>query len=282
MRAALALALVACGGRGAPSTTSTPAAATHLASAGDALLALLPPEPQLVVEIDLARLRGNPTVGKLATRLLEDPPIDAPPSLLASADVVVVAAWGVGTSDAAMVTLVQLTPGTKPEGGRAIGEGVVGVGPDDWLDQIVVRAQTPGVKASQELYELRDHAMPAKAPGATLRVTARLSFDARIALARMTGLEAAPERLSIWGDVVDDLAVIVDADGGKDAKATRATLEQTLAALSREPAVLLVGLRGSIERARISTQGKTWVRAILAVGPTHLQRAVQRAEGALP
>jgi len=287
------LALVACGSKAAPSTTSVPAADTHLASAGDALVALLPPEPQLVVEIDLARLRANATVGKLATRLVADddprepgasafPAIDAPPSLLASADVVVVAAYGVGTSDAAMITLVQLTAGTTPEGGRAIRERIVGVGPDAWLDQVVVRAQLPGVRASKDLYDLRDHAMPPKAPGAALRVTARLSFDARIALARMTGLEAAPERLSVWGDVVDDLALIVDADGGKDEKATRATLAQTLGALAREPAVLLVGLRGSIERARISEHGKTWVRAILAVGPTHLQRAVQRAEGALP
>ena len=56
-----------------------------------------------------------------------------------------------------------------------------------------------------------------------MRITARLPFDARVALARQTGFDAAPAQLSLWADVADDVAIVVDADaadpGDHDAKA---------------------------------------------------------------
>ena len=72
-------------------------------TAGDAVLAQLPGGADLLVELDLARLRGNPTVGALAEQLLADPAAglvlstDAP---LARADSVVIAGYDLGTSGA--------------------------------------------------------------------------------------------------------------------------------------------------------------------------------------
>ncbi len=148
------------------------------------------------------------------------------------------------------------------------------------------------IRAAPELLELRGHAMPPGAPGASLRVTARLSFDARIALARQTGLDSPPAQLSAWGDVADDLALIVDCDAadpgnagkaGKPSDATKrleATLRGALAAVADQPAVKLLGLPSSLANAKLVTRG-TWVRAIVAVGPSHLQRVVERATSLL-
>jgi hypothetical protein len=144
------------------------------------------------------------------------------------------------------------------------------------------------IVAAPELLALRDHAMPPNAPGAALRITARLSFDARVALARQTGLDLAPAQLSIWADVVDDLAIIVDADAADpgDAKTKHPTrrleagMRGVLAGLAEEPAIRALGIPSSLERAKLVARG-TWVRTIVAIGPAHLQRVVARANAYL-
>ncbi|MBS1119137.1 MAG: hypothetical protein H6Q90_1365, partial [Deltaproteobacteria bacterium] len=142
--------------------------------------------------------------------------------------------------------------------------------------------------APADLLALRDRAMPADAPGASLRLTARLPFDARVALARQTGLESAPAQLSIWVDVVDDLAIIIDADaldpGERATKKSIARLTRVirgaLAVLTNDPTTRALGLPGSLANARLVARG-TWVRTIIAVGPKHLQRVVERATALL-
>nr|MBA3395804.1 hypothetical protein [Deltaproteobacteria bacterium] len=126
--------------------------------------------------------------------------------------------------------------------------------------------------------------MPERAPGASLRITARLPFDARVALARQTGLESAPAQLSIWADVVDDFVIIIDADaadpGEKKSRRALARLETMIRAalrvLADAPEARVLGLSSSLARARMIKQG-TWIRTIVAVGPAHLQRVVTRA-----
>jgi hypothetical protein len=218
-------------------------------------------------------------------------PCGAAGSPLALADVVVLAAYGVGTSAAATVTLLasrQAIPGAA-----RMAEGIYAVGPEAWTAQIAQRAamlEADGlIRAQPELLALRDRARPPKAPGSSLRITARLSFDARIALARQAGLEAAPAQLSIWGDVIDDLVIIVEADaadpGDRRARQAAARLEAAirgaLASLAAERAVQALGLPRSLVGAKLSVRG-TWVRAIIAIGPTYLQRVAARASALLP
>ena len=71
--AALAcVALLACGGGARRPVTAQPVP-TRITTVGDRIMALLPEGAQLIIEIDLARLRKNPVVGKLVTDVLTGP-----------------------------------------------------------------------------------------------------------------------------------------------------------------------------------------------------------------
>src|SRR5690606_9082710 len=81
--------------------------------------------------------------------------------------------------------------------------------------------RAPALSSDRGLMALRAQAMPAGARSAAVRFTARLEFEARIALARRLDLEAVPITISAWGDVVDDLALIalLGAERPEDARA---------------------------------------------------------------
>ncbi|HEY5936560.1 MAG TPA: hypothetical protein VIU61_18050 [Kofleriaceae bacterium] len=283
----VAVMIAACGGKSNQIKQAT--AAPRPDTVAERMLAMLPQGAQVVIEIDLARLRKNPVVGALVARTLDGGaqlPTDAP---LATADHFVLAAYGVGTAQAATVTLLA-AKGEIP-GAVKISDGVWALGPEAWIGPIETRAALAGAGvqtapvAPAELIALRDRAMPAGAPGASLRITAQLTFDARVALARQTGLESAPAQLSVWADVVDDFAIVIDADaadpGDKASKkATQrlvGTIRAALGSLAAEPMVRALGLPSSLAGARLQTKG-TWVRVILAIGPAHLKRVVERAQ----
>lgn len=306
--ALVALVVAACGGARGHATTSTPQTPVA-ARAADWLVPLLPDGAQLVVELDLARLRANSVVGPMATQLLGDLgedahlpglPIQVQGSPLAGADYVVLAAYGVGTAQA--TTILLLATKAQVTNAVRVASDIAVLGDADWVDQVAHRAAIAklypdapapvgdhlSVVATDELVKLRDHAMPPGAPGATLRVTARLPFDARVAFTRLMGLEAAPAQLSIWADIVDDAAVIIDADaadpGNKDPKDARkrllVSLARILEAVAAEPAVRAVGVSPNIVNAQVKEQG-TWVRAIIQVGPRQLGRVVERVKALL-
>lgn len=299
MRFMLVCALIAaCGGHATPAAT-IPAA--RVATPGEQILALLPDGAQVIVEIDLARLRANAAIGETAKQALgalgtdsrvPGLPISVLGSPLANADQVVLAAYGVGTAQAATLTILA----TKAEvpGGQRITSELVVLGPEDWVGQLQTRAalaaQHP-LTVPEDVLRLRDHAMLKGATGAVMRVTARLSFDARIALARVTGLEAAPAELSLWCDISDDLVVVIDADANDptdhNAKAKKDsarqlahTLRGLLTTLADTELVRALGVPTSLSDAKLITEG-TWVRAIVAVGPRHLARVAERARAML-
>jgi hypothetical protein len=302
---ALAIALViaggmclACGPRGGKRGPGGGRAVHSPTTLAERIIALLPDGAQVLVEIDLVRLRANPVVGDVARTYLAElgedgkvpgMPIEVQGSPLANADVVVLAAYGVGTAQAASVVVL----GTKAEvtGAVRLGPDLVALGPEEWTSQLAARAaigEHAPIAPSLSLMPLRDHAMPAKAPGAVFRLTADLSFDARVALARQTGLETAPARVSIWADVVDDFAVIIDTDaadpGDKKAKDATARLSRALEvvyqAASNEPALRALGLSSALLDSRMITE-KTWVRTIITIGPRQLKRAAERARAML-
>jgi hypothetical protein len=295
LRCALAaLPVVACGGeRPVPVAPAESAPVT----ASERILAMLPQGAQVVIEVDLARLRANPVVGAVVTRALAERtaalPAGVPASPLAGADQVVLAAYGVGTAQAATLTVLA-APRELADTTR-IADGFYAVGPADWVEQVQQRVAlastgeaTLALTAPAELLELRRRAMPEQAPGAALRVTARLPFDARVALARQTGLDAAPARLSAWADVADDLAVVIDCDAedpgdrragarrGDAPKRLEAALRGVLAAVAEQPAVRALGLPPSLTGARLVVRG-SWVRTIIAIGPARLRRVAERA-----
>jgi len=298
MKALAALVLVvACGGSPPPPVTTPPKPPTP----AEQILALLPDGAQVIVELDLARLRANAVVGETAKQWLGSLgaearlpglPVSVVGSPLASADEVVLAAYGVGTAQAITITLLA-TKGEVP-GGVRLSPEVVALGPEDWIGQLETRqalaAQHP-LSVPDAVRKLRDHAMPVGATGAIVRVTARLSFDARVALARMTNLDAAPAELSLWCDVADDLAIVVDANavdpGSHGAKADKAAARQLARTIRGVPGsiadaepVRALGIPTSLADARLVTEG-SWVRTIVDVGPRHLVRVAERARAML-
>jgi hypothetical protein len=296
---ALVLAFVACACGGQSRTSSAQATPARPATLAERMIALLPDGVQLLVEVDLARLRANPVVGEVTSRVLDDLgedaklpglPMSVPGSPLAAADLVVLAAYGVGTAQAATVTLLATRKDVA--GATRLAPDVVALGPPEWVDQLAARAAIAArepLVPTLELMRLRDHAMPKQAPGAVLRVTAQLPFDARVTLARELGLPTAPAQLSVWGDVVDDLAIIVDGDaadpGDQDVKEAAQRLADAmralLAAAGNEPALRALGLTGALRDVRMIDQ-RSWVRTIITVGPRQLARAVERARAMLP
>jgi hypothetical protein len=289
------LAVAACH-HDAPATVTTPVAPPKIPSLADRMVALLPDGAQIVVELDLSRLRANAVLGELASSALAKLgadshvpglPVTVAGSPLASADELVLAAYAVGTEQASTVSL--LATKTDVPGGVRLSPELVALGTDQWTGQLQARAALADqLTIPDELRQLRSHAQPQGTNGAVLRVTARLSFDARVALARMTGVETAPARISLWADVADDVAVVIDADavdpGDKAAKDSSKrlahTIRELLASLEDEPAVRALGVAPSLDGARLVAQG-TWVRTIVAVGPRHLARVVERARGML-
>jgi hypothetical protein len=296
------LGVVAFAGCGGGARSAQPraevAAAARAESPTEKLLPLVPDGAQVVVEIDLARLRGNAVVGPVATKALAQLgadvtlpglPLAVQGSPLASADALVLAAYGVGTQGAATLTLVA-TKGEVP-GGVRLADDLVVLGDPAWVEQVEGRARIARkhtISANAELLALRDHAVPKGAPGSTLRVTARLPFDARVALARASGIDTTPSRLSLWCDIADDLAVVIDADasdngerGDKDAaKRLAASLRGVLGAIADAPTTRALGVPTSLEQAHLVAQG-SWVRAIISIGPHHLARAAERAAALL-
>src|SRR5206468_6782244 len=119
----------------------------HVVTGTEHVLALLPDGAQLIVEIDLARLRKNAVVGDLATKALAQLgadaklpglPIAAQGSPLAGADTIVMAAYGVGTAQAATLMILQ----TKQDLADAtrVAPDLVAIGPDEWTAQLASRA----------------------------------------------------------------------------------------------------------------------------------------------
>lgn len=294
----LAMLAGACGARKGVSSAAGAAAAKEL-TPEERVLALLPEATQVVIEVDLARLRANPAVGPIVMRLLAQPE-QLPGALEAQlpiAERVVLAAFGVGTGQAATVTLLVSTavvPGARKI--AAIGAaGVWAMGPADWVDQLEQRASLAdaGVGARlappKELMALRARALPDGAPGASLRVTARLPFDARVSLANAAGFDPAPAQISAWGDIVDDVAIVVEADAtdagnkadaGKKVRAESARLvrgiTRTLARLAELAPIRALGLVPALADAKVTAKG-AWVRVVFTIGPRLLGRVVERA-----
>jgi hypothetical protein len=126
--------------------------------------------------------------------------------------------------------------------------------------------------------------MPEKATGAVLRVTARLGFDARVALASALDLDAAPASVSIWGDVADDLAVVADVDasdgggavGDQVGDAVAAAIEVWRDQLAGRAEIVALGLRPAVETIQVAPRGED-VHVVALVGPRRLSRVVRRA-----
>jgi hypothetical protein len=256
----LAVALCACGGgaKAKPAAEPLPARA---ATAGDALLAYLPPGADGVAELDVARLRANPVVGELVGAVGPRAALGLDP--LRDLDVVVIAAYRVAREDAATLFVVRGRNLDQVPNADRVDEQTVLVGPE------ALRARSKASLLDDDAFlRLRAAAMPEKAEGAALRMTVRLAGNARVAAAGKLALDEVPATLSLWADVADDAALVALLGGDDPADARRlAKLVVTAKAPSWLPArdEMRTEVRGKAARVVWVVRPKefsAWVRTL--------------------
>jgi len=253
----------------------------RVVTSGAELLATVPEGADAVLELDVARLRGNQVVGAsvraLSPWLRERAAASAlPVDLPLDADLVVAAVYDLAGADAAMLVLVR---------GTAIdAAAVTAAAPDTALvdahtfafgppalrarvDQ-VAHEQARAITADGAFLRLRDTAMPLRAPGASLRLTARLSPRARVAAAGRLAYDGAlPASISLWADVADDFALValLDTDSAAEALELAADIDDGVKRAGRLLAIPL-----ALRRIR-ATPGESSVRLIWTIGPRALK-----------
>jgi hypothetical protein len=259
----LAAALAACGA-GARPAVAPPEAPARAATAGDALLALLPPAPDAIAELDVARLRANPVAGDVLAAVPRavtrgfDPRRDV--------DVAVAGVYRIAADEAATLILLRGDGLDRARllDAKRIDDRTVALGPAE----LRARAGSGAPSAPPpELLALRAAAMPERAGGAVLRVAARLTREARIGAAGRLGVDEVPATVSVWLDVADDAAMIALLGGDDAANAERLARGVDAArgrlAVWLPPAVL--------DGLRVETRGST-ARLVWVVPPRRLAR----------
>jgi len=274
--AVAALAWLGCGGDGGAKEPSYPQAKLARAdTSGTPLMALAPAGANVIIEIDLARMRANGVVGELFSKI----------SGIAQgafggwldADVVVFCGYAVGTADASNVVVAR--GGTPPANAVRLDGRTVALGPPELVARVEALAAGTGTAMAQDaaFMRLRDAAMPAKAEAAALRLTARLPFDARVGLSQLFDADTVPEAVSLWGDVVDDLAVVALLSGEtvEDGAALAGEVETARTRLAGHPLARAWKLAYIVRRIQTEHTGNV-ARAVLVVGPNALEQAVRR------
>ena len=244
------------------------------------LLAYVPVGAQVLVEIDVARLRANPVVGDMVRRLVDaetpvNPGVPLPPGLPASLqgiDAILIASFLVGDDDAQTLTLLQVAP-NHTVAGVEVGVGVVAVGPENLVAQALLmgnaaRGLVPAHRMSAALLAARQRIELPGTDAVALRITATISAVAAAAI-------GVPTTLAVWSDVVDDAAILLSCP-----RASVDTLAQRLRQLSQHKMVRLLGLAPSLAQLRVQHTAP-WSRIIVVIAPGPLRRAVQRALAAL-
>lgn len=276
--------VAACGGNDPPARAPEPEIPARAATGAEPLLAVLPAGAALIVELDLARVRANPTAAPIIRALgaapvmvrEEDAMLALGQVLLQRADAVVLASYRVGGDDAA--TLIAVRPADALEGTTVV-DGVGLLGPEAWIER--ARAASSGRAATAagdaRLLAVRASAMPAEAKGAALRVSGVLDFEARVTMASRFELDVVPASISVWGDLADDLAVVALLGGdkpGEGASYARA-VQRMRDRMAAEPALVLLGLSGVVGAAPIESSDRI-ARVVLLMSPKRFELTSKR------
>jgi hypothetical protein len=266
----LCLALLACGGSSPPVVAPMPVRAT---TAGQGLLASAPMGADMLLELDLKRLRNNPVVGSLLASVAS-PNNSETVDLLRQAEVALLCVYDIGGVPKQLVIL--RSDEESLSGAVPLGEKLFAVGDAKLLAKAAgIQGPKESMLADLELLRLRDQVMPAEAKDAALRVSLRLDFDARVAIASKIQISDVPISVAVWGDVVDDMALI--AHLGSDEVEDGPRLERAILGFRRRVAAhgfaRGLGLSTPIREAQVTRVDKM-VRVLVLLGPKRLQYVV--------
>lgn len=268
---------MACGAATEPVVSPLPERAT---TAGDGLLSAAPLGADLILEVDLARLRNNAVVGTILTALSGPDQREqiVEGDLLTQADALLVCVYGIGDS-AKQLVLVQAMEGQELSGAAAVGESRYAVGDPELVARAVAvgAGQGESMLTDVELLRLRADIMPSEAAGAAVRAVARLDFDARVAVASRVGMSEVPISLALWGDVVDDLAIVASVAGESDVSYSRlaGALDKLRVRMAKRPLIRYLGLASPLASARVIRSGKS-VKVVFLLSPKRLALVAER------
>lgn len=267
----------ACGGSSSPPALALPERAQ---TSGDALFSSAPIGADLLLEVDVARLRDNEVVGSIL-RTLSAPGAQgqiAEGDLLAKADSLLVCVYGVGDA-AKQLILLQVADGQPLSGAAAIGEGRYAVGDPELVARAVAVGSGEGASMldDMEMLRLRADVMPEAAKSSVVRAVARLDFDARVAVASRVGMSEVPISLALWGDVVDDLAIVARVTGESDESYDRLrnALLSLRARVAKRPLIRYLGLAPALASARVIRSGKS-VQVVFVLSPKRFALVAKR------
>lgn len=272
----LCLAAAACGSKSKTRQSDIEVPGRHV-TAGDRILAMAPAGANAVMELDLARLRGNAAVGRLVEAVTGAPA--GARDLLGAADVLVVCSYRLGQEDSAQLVFAAGPRSGELAGARRVAPDLVAIGPASLLSRVdAVRAGTePALSTDRALMRARALAMPDKAQGASLRMAASLDFDARLALAQKLQLDNVPSWISVWSDVADDFAAIalLGAEGAGDARDLARAVARVRDRVAGSDVIVRLGLGPVVASVPIAISSHE-VKVVVVIGPRHLARLVER------
>lgn len=277
---ALAGAALACGARAADPDAPDPE--VEAPGDEDALIAFAPGGADLVLELDIARLRESEALSELVAAIRAGSLEGRTGVDLLAADELVLAAYHIGEDAAQALTFVRGKGAGEIEGAKMLREKTAVLGPPELSELAVETAE--GARASlasdERIHELRKAAIPSGAPGAALRVGGSLGFDARVGLSRLFSLAEVPVAISIWGDVVDDLALValLGAESAEEAESLAEFARSFRDRAASIPQIARYALAPALRAAQVEVEGAT-VKVTVVVPPTRLDRAARALAG---
>lgn len=275
------LCLCACGGSGERQSASPKAVpALRAATPGGALWRVLPAGADLVLEVDLARLRSNPRIGPLLAQIAPPEPLQES-DLLPRAEVMVVAVYDIGGTPRQLIVLQG--PALAEQAMPSLGDDILAVGDPDLVRQAEgLQGAASTMVEDEELWALRSQPMPEKAGAAALRVVTRLGFDARVALASRLGISDVPISMTLWADVVDDLAVVADLHSEDTAGAEQ--LARAMMGLRSRLSGLAffryLAISPALQNTQVARSARS-VRLVFVLSPRRLRLVLQRLSSQL-
>jgi hypothetical protein len=270
--ALLCLALLACGGSSGPATAPLPVRAT---TAGQSLLSFAPLGADLLLEVDLSRLRQNAVVGGLLSAVAA-PGSDQRVDLLQQAEVALLCVYDIGGVPKQLILL--RAEDENLAGTEVLAENIFAVGDSKLVSRAAgIQSSEDSMLADRELLRIRETVMPAEAKSASLRVSVRLDFDARVQIASKLSLSDVPVSIALWGDVVDDMALVAHlaSDEAEDVPRLERAILGLRGRFAKNALLRFVGLSVPIREAKVRGQAKV-VKVTLLVGPKRLQYVVGR------
>lgn len=272
--AALAWSVVACGG-GQVATTADESGPIRNATAGDEVWARLPAGADLVLEVDLKRLRENAAVGPLLDVITPPEPLRES-DLLHKADLMVLAIYDMGSAAKQLIILRgdKLGELAMP----TLGPSALALGDPELVRQAEgMQSSSSTMAEDRKLWQMRSMPMPEQAASGALRAVARIGFDARVLIASKLGVSDAPVAMSVWSDVVDDLAIVAELHSEDLGSAVR--LERALVGLrkrmSRMTFLRGVGLSPAVHTTQVTRSGRV-VRLVFVLRPKRLRVVIER------